>query len=119
MRAEPQRSVRVTEPQVAPAAPHSSESVSGLHTQLFPEHCCVVALHVFGQATELPQAFESEPHATPEQDSAGQMHCPDASHVRSFVQVPQLATVRCTPQLCVMVSPSQTRLFAMQSWVLL
>ena len=49
VREEPQRSVRVMEPQVAPAAAQSSAFVSGLHTQLLPEHCCVVALHVFAQ----------------------------------------------------------------------
>ena len=49
VREAPQRSVTVMEPQSAPAFMHSSVFVSGLHTQLLPEHCCVVALHVFAQ----------------------------------------------------------------------
>ena len=102
VREAPQRSVTVIVPQVALAAPHSSVSVSGLQTQLLPEHCWVVALQVLGQVRELPHALETEPQAMPEQDGVGQTHMP----LLQFSPAPQLPhddTVREVPQLSVAV----------------
>ncbi len=117
VRDEPQRSVRVMDPHSAPAAEHSSASVSGLHTQELPEHCCVVLLQVFGQLLELPQAFETLPHATPEQDGVGHTHMP-LLQFSPAPQEPQELIEREVPQLSVAVRLPHALLLALHSEVL-
>ncbi len=114
VREVPQRSVRVTDPQVAPAAEHSSASVSGLHTQELPEHIWVVVLHVFEQELDPPQALETVPQATPLHEGVGHSHEPEL-HTSSLLQEPQELTVRWTPQLSVVDNPPHALLLALQS----
>ena len=71
-------------------------------------------LHVLGQSVEFPQAFETEPHATPAHEGSGQIQ-ELLVHTSSASPQEPHATVRCVPQRSLTVMEPQVALFAVQS----
>lgn len=114
VREAPQRSVTVIEPHSALLAAQSCALVSGTHTQEFPEHICVPGVQVFRHEVVLPQALETEPHATPLHEGEGQTQLPELQ-LSPEPQPPQLLTVRGIPQLSVPDVLPHSRLLALQN----
>ena len=101
VRVAPQLSAAVSDPQVAPSLAQNCASVSGLQTQVLFEQLSEPAHEP--QLFVCPQALETGPHSTPEQEGVGHSQVLLLEHVRSLEQEPQFA-VRGSPQLSVPVT---------------